>query len=486
MRKPKIENPKVFISYAWTSDTYVNKVAAFANSLMRNGIDVLFDKFEMKPGHELNHFMEKSVTDPTVTNVLLLLNKTYQEKADKREGGVGKETQILSEKLYNDVSQTKIIPIIFEKGINGEIYKPAYIGSTYYIDLADDNKYDAEFQQLVKAIYGETTYRKPELGNIPAWVTEEITFEPKLSLQYSSFRNQNNKEVNDQNFISFLDEIKDEILNYKTDDIDRSNIDSFYPLYLDKYKGLLSIRNKYLELIKYSIYVNVPEKKIAHFFENLYNGIQQIEKGFPELFSILLHEIFIYTIAYFLKFEKYEKISYFLGKTYCITTYESKLSTYYAFYSSKQDLFDAAVRARDNKNYYTGVGNYWIENFKVDFCTQEDFTLADILCFNYYLFGSPTDLDLYWFPITYIYGSSRFSSNNVLRIFAEKLKTKEFLDNAIILFNYNKEAEFISRYKEVEMKFQEGNLREYRYASCFDSVPVLCEYTKSTELGKYR
>ena len=301
MRKPKIENPKVFISYAWTSDTYVNKVAAFANSLMRNGIDVLFDKFEMKPGHELNHFMEKSVKDPTVTNVLLLLNKTYQEKADKREGGVGKETQILSEKLYNDVSQTKIIPIIFEKGINGEIYKPAYIGSTYYIDLADDNKYDAEFQQLVKAIYGETTYRKPELGNIPAWVTEEITFEPKLSLQYSSFRNQNNKEVNDQNFISFLDEIKDEILNYKTDDIDRSNIDSFYPLYLDKYKGLLSIRNKYLELIKYSIYVNVPEKKIAHFFENLYNGIQQIEKGFPELFSILLHEIFIYTIAYFFK-----------------------------------------------------------------------------------------------------------------------------------------------------------------------------------------
>ena len=45
MATPKIEKPKVFISYAWTSDAYVNKVAEFASSLVRIGIDVLFDKF---------------------------------------------------------------------------------------------------------------------------------------------------------------------------------------------------------------------------------------------------------------------------------------------------------------------------------------------------------------------------------------------------------------------------------------------------------
>lgn len=73
LNKPNIEHPKVFISYAWTSEIYVNKVAAFASSLMRVGIDVLFDKFEMKPGNELNDFMEKSVKDPTVTNILIRL-----------------------------------------------------------------------------------------------------------------------------------------------------------------------------------------------------------------------------------------------------------------------------------------------------------------------------------------------------------------------------------------------------------------------------
>ena len=80
MSKPKIEKPKVFISYAWTSDAYVNKVAAFASSLINIGIEVLFDKFEMKPGNELNDFMEKSVKDATVTHVLLLLNKKYKVK----------------------------------------------------------------------------------------------------------------------------------------------------------------------------------------------------------------------------------------------------------------------------------------------------------------------------------------------------------------------------------------------------------------------
>src|SRR5574344_2187678 len=96
----KIENPKVFISYSWTSDDYVEKVKDFANSLRKNGIDVLFDKFNLKPGNEMNDFMEKCVSDPGVTNVLMLLNPLYKEKADKRVGGAGKETQIISEEVY--------------------------------------------------------------------------------------------------------------------------------------------------------------------------------------------------------------------------------------------------------------------------------------------------------------------------------------------------------------------------------------------------
>ena len=44
MRTPKIAHPKVFISYAWTSDIYISKVASFAAELQNIGIEVLFDK----------------------------------------------------------------------------------------------------------------------------------------------------------------------------------------------------------------------------------------------------------------------------------------------------------------------------------------------------------------------------------------------------------------------------------------------------------
>lgn len=45
MSKKRIDNPKVFISYAWGSDDYQNKVLAFASQLMSDGVDVVLDKW---------------------------------------------------------------------------------------------------------------------------------------------------------------------------------------------------------------------------------------------------------------------------------------------------------------------------------------------------------------------------------------------------------------------------------------------------------
>ncbi|MPN13879.1 hypothetical protein SDC9_161205 [bioreactor metagenome] len=39
--------------------------------------------------------MEQSVTDPSITNVLILLDEQYENKANSRTGGVGTETQII-------------------------------------------------------------------------------------------------------------------------------------------------------------------------------------------------------------------------------------------------------------------------------------------------------------------------------------------------------------------------------------------------------
>ena len=96
----RIDHPKVFISYAWGSNEYQMKVLTFATSLSNDGVEVLLDKWEISAGNDMNNFMEKSVTDPTVTNVLILLDKNHAEKANSKIGGVGTETQIISQQVY--------------------------------------------------------------------------------------------------------------------------------------------------------------------------------------------------------------------------------------------------------------------------------------------------------------------------------------------------------------------------------------------------
>ena len=79
--KPRIEHPKVFISYAWASDEYQDKVLALATDLIGDGVDVILDKWSLKEGNDTFAFMEHCVTDPTVTNVLILLDPLYEKKA---------------------------------------------------------------------------------------------------------------------------------------------------------------------------------------------------------------------------------------------------------------------------------------------------------------------------------------------------------------------------------------------------------------------
>ena len=61
----KIDNPKVFISYSWSSKEYEEKVMDLAVRLQGDGIEVIIDKWIMQPGNDTINFMEKCVKDPS-------------------------------------------------------------------------------------------------------------------------------------------------------------------------------------------------------------------------------------------------------------------------------------------------------------------------------------------------------------------------------------------------------------------------------------
>jgi len=102
-------SPKVFISYSWSSPVHQSLVLSWAERLIADGIDVVLDKYDLKEGHDKYAFMERMVTDASVTHVLVLCDQIYSEKADARKAGVGTESQIISKEVYEKVDQSKFV-----------------------------------------------------------------------------------------------------------------------------------------------------------------------------------------------------------------------------------------------------------------------------------------------------------------------------------------------------------------------------------------
>ena len=90
----EIIKPKVFISYSWKSPEHQELIRSWADGLLADGIDVVIDIYDLNEGDDLYAFMERMVTDDSITLVLVFCEKNYAKKADARKAGVGTEAEI--------------------------------------------------------------------------------------------------------------------------------------------------------------------------------------------------------------------------------------------------------------------------------------------------------------------------------------------------------------------------------------------------------
>ncbi|MGD0188498.1 MAG: SEFIR domain-containing protein [Roseiarcus sp.] len=107
-------NPKLFVSYSWSSPDHVEWVISLSTELRKKGVDVILDKWDLREGNDAHVFMERMINDPDVKKVILICDKKYSEKANKRAGGVGTEAQIITPALYRQTVQSKFVAVIKE------------------------------------------------------------------------------------------------------------------------------------------------------------------------------------------------------------------------------------------------------------------------------------------------------------------------------------------------------------------------------------
>ena len=158
---PEQKKPsRVFISYTATSTDHALWVTELATFLRSNGIESRLDQWHLRPGMDAPQWMSNEVE--MADKVIIVSDEHYAAKANKRLGGVGWETMLLTGHIYKEPpSSVKYVMIV--RSDNREAGTPIYLTTKYAIHWprqADEgelrnvllrNLYEVEFHPPVSA-----------------------------------------------------------------------------------------------------------------------------------------------------------------------------------------------------------------------------------------------------------------------------------------------------------------------------------------------
>lgn len=472
-----IDQPRVFISYSWDTTEYKSKVASFATKLMSDGIDVLLDQWEMLEGNDLYAFMERSVADSTVTNVLILLSPLYVDRADKRTGGVGAETQIISPQVYGKMDQTKFIPVIFDRDEKGRYSKPTYLTTQLHFDLTNPDTFTEDYMKLVRRLYGRVAYEKPERGHKPVWVDEHGPATPVADyMLLDTLKGRLPTQVKMRTFKDALEKAGDMLIGWHDGDSVGSLSEADY---LEEYELSLRLRDGYLHAVRYYPYLGESGAKAVG--DSLESMRYELEKDcglFGSMKMTVAYELFLSVIGIMADNEDYQAISHILNRFYTINDYYNRLGGYTVF-GDGNDVLHNAVGIRDGHLYISGVAKLLVDRANPELCSKDNLIIADGICFNAALIIRDEALGLRWTPRLYIYDHN----SALMKRFSRYLFSKTVLPGIALMFGYDNVEEFKGRYAEYQSEIQSGKYRNFLSYETVNQPPFLPTFANAEELG---
>jgi hypothetical protein len=102
----------------------------------------------------------------------VLSDAIYERKADSREKGVGIEAQILSFEVYQDIGQTRVVPVLMELTPDGKPCLPTFLRSRYYFDFSSEAEMHRNWEKLTRHLWNKPIRSKPEVGKPPRYLEE--------------------------------------------------------------------------------------------------------------------------------------------------------------------------------------------------------------------------------------------------------------------------------------------------------------------------
>lgn len=311
-----VKTPKIFISYSWTSPGHQERIRQWAERLIQDGIDVVLDIYDLREGHDKYTFMEQMVTDPSITHVLIMCDKTYSEKADAKKAGVGTESQIISGEVYKKVVQSKFIPIACELSEDSEPYLPTFLRSRIWIDFSSLESVNANWERLVRLVYGKPALQKPERGQPPAYIKSDISSPSNPATgKFNTFKqalleNRKGLKIYRQEFLSACTSYADAL---RTRTI--PNLESLGAKILEDCGKLKNIRNLIIDWVLLESDVSPTTEfcdSLLDYLENLRDlksrpvEVNQWNDSWFEAHAMFVYETFLYIVAALLRTKSFE------------------------------------------------------------------------------------------------------------------------------------------------------------------------------------
>ena len=449
--------PKVFISYSWSSPEHEQRVLDIATQMRESGIDAILDKWDLREGEDADQFMEQMVANPEVTKVLIICDRRYAEKSNKREGGVGTEAQIISRRVYEQQDEHKFVVASFEVDEKtGRPVVPVYYSSRKYIDFTDSTRYSERFEELVRWVYNKPLYEKPKLGKTPDYLLSDTSQTMGTSASYHRVMHLLKEgRINAKGALNeYLDTFATNLVGFRIKESPSSER-PYYSLFLENIEQLLSYRNEWLEVLNtVCVYSQDCEwlPLYFEFFEKIHAYIKQpVGSSFyynreEENMKFFEGELFLYFLAILLKHDKIEEATEVLSHQFYDSTssYETGSSiNYTGFFHYIYSFSDKSQSERSNIiSYQSSVMINRAHNCSL--LRDIEVMQADLVAYIRYVFGNKDEYNR-WYPHTLLYASNL---RMPFPIFA-RASSASYMKRVFALLSVNSKEEFIEKYNDL-------------------------------------
>lgn len=482
----KSETIKVFISYSQTNPTHQDWTIRFANRLRYDGVDVVLDKWDLKPGHDLHKFMESMVSDVTIKKVLIVCDKTYVDKANDRKGGVGTETEIITPGIYNKSDQEKFIPIVTEKDENGNAILPVYLESRLYFDLSDENTFESIYEELLRDLFNRPSISKPALGSPPKYLFEDAVNTFKTSILVKRIDNQIERHPERLNGLiqEFLDNVFYEISQFEILASGQYRADAGKAL-VDFAIKYIPIRNDFIKFFQKIIHseIKFDFDLIVSFFEKMTELLNSKGSGSHYAyqykgFLLPIHEFFLYVVALSLKYRSYMFLENIFSSLYFTRdreNYKNEGKSFTFFISKSNEDLTHYYADIEQQRYSSPLGHLFTSR-PVNEISKQELVEADLLCHYVAVLKNK-----HWFPYLYIY-FEQANYREVGRIeILYRMASKKHFDKVKNIFGFDDMENFKKRL--YELKSDPNSDRQFGFSGRWDGVLAIHQVIDPDKIG---